>query len=294
MKVLSYKSSYLVGIFIFLLISILLLSLFSTNLIMANEIENQPVYYFLGSSVTYGSANGGISFVDYIEDENDWKCIKKAVSGTTLVDNGATSYVQRMERQIKPGVEIDHLICQLSTNDASQNKKLGTISESKNIDEFDTKTIIGAMEYIIAYAYETWDTPVSFYTNPKYNNKIYEIMIDSLYDLQEKWNIGIIDFYNYKNMEPLSNAQLNSYMSDSIHPNAEGYKWMADVMSDYLIKYADSQNIDATDAPQEQTEKDREQRDSGKKWLLIIVLAVIIISISIKHCFYINVNKKTK
>lgn len=53
-------------------------------------------YIFLGSSVTYGSAAGGYSFVDMLAEKNQIDCIKEAVSGTTLVDNGPDSYVQRM------------------------------------------------------------------------------------------------------------------------------------------------------------------------------------------------------
>ena len=53
-------------------------------------------FFFLGSSVTYGHAAGGVSFVDYIEQRNECTCRKEAVSGTTLVDNGENSYVQRM------------------------------------------------------------------------------------------------------------------------------------------------------------------------------------------------------
>lgn len=192
------------------------------------------MYYFLGSSVTRGEATGGVSFVEDLANDNGWDCRKEAVSGTTLVDNGDSSYVQRMKNNIDPDLAIDHFICQLSTNDASQNKPMGTVSDSTNMEDFDTSTIIGAMEYIIAYARETWNCPVSFYTNPHYNNALYQSMVEALYDLQEKWDIGIIDFYNYRDMEPLSDATLRSYMADDIHPNAHGYQWMADVMTDYF------------------------------------------------------------
>ncbi|MGM9647606.1 MAG: GDSL-type esterase/lipase family protein [Eubacteriales bacterium] len=202
----------------------------------------QPLYYFLGSSVTYGSATGGRSFVEEIAALYPIAYDKQAISGTTLVDNGATSYVQRLVSNFDPDVAPDRLIVQLSTNDASQNKPLGTVSASKNLADFDKTTVIGAMEYIIAYAKETWDCPVSFYTNPYYNNATYEKMIEALYDLQEKWDIQIFDFYYYVDMEELSPATLASYMSDSIHPNTTGYKWMAGIMGKMLMEadHADS------------------------------------------------------
>lgn len=210
---------------------------------------DKPLYYFLGSSVTYGHTTGGVSFVDYLAENNNWICKKRAVSGTTLIDNGSGSYVQRMKNEINPNAPIDHFVVQLSTNDASQNKPLGMVSVSKNINEFDTSTIIGAMEYIIAYAYENWDCPVTFYTNPRYSSSLYVKMVDALYDLQEKWDIGIIDFYNYRNMDELTSSTLSSYMSDSIHPNANGYKWMAEVMSELLTKEPDSDEPAPTENP---------------------------------------------
>lgn len=195
----------------------------------------QPLYYFLGSSVTYGSATGGRSFVEEIAALYPIAYNKQAISGTTLVDNGADSYVQRLVNCFDPTVAPDRLIVQLSTNDASQNKPLGTVSDSKNSADFDQTTVIGAMEFIIAYAKETWDCPVAFYTNPYYNNATYEKMIDALYQLKEKWGIMIFDFYYYMDMEELPAATLSSYMADSIHPNATGYKWMAGIMGKMLM-----------------------------------------------------------
>lgn len=194
-------------------------------------------FFFLGSSVTYGSASGGKSFVDYIEDNNNCNCIKVAVSGTTLVDNGSNSYVQRFLKRAEryKDEKIDHFICQLSTNDASQNLPLGKVSESKNKEDFNTKTIVGAMEYIIAVAKETWDCPVAFYTGPYYDSPKYQKMVDALLQLQEKWDIGIIDFWNDEEARNMDKATYNRYMADPIHPTAAGYEeWWTPVFEQYL------------------------------------------------------------
>ena len=42
-----------------------------------------------------------VSFVDYISYRNGCEYVKEAVSGTTLVDNGKTSYIQRMKNNIE-------------------------------------------------------------------------------------------------------------------------------------------------------------------------------------------------
>ena len=114
---------------------------------------------YLGSSVTFGSASEGISFADYIAARNDTSYIKEAVPGTTLVDNGEQSYIQRMINNISPDEQVDLFVCQLSTNDASAGNPMGEISDSQNLEDFNTGTIIGALEYILTYVKQTWDCP---------------------------------------------------------------------------------------------------------------------------------------
>ena len=197
----------------------------------------KPLYLFLGSSVTFGSACGGVSFVDILPDSINCDVAKSAISGTTLTDIGLEddgNYIYRLENDFDKNAKPEHLIVQLSTNDVTKLRKVGELSESKDISSFDKSTVIGAIEYIVAYAKQTWNCDVSFYTNPKYNNALYEEVINRLYLVQEKWNIGIIDFYNYVEMTPLDDETLSSYMADSIHPNATGYAWMRDVVANYL------------------------------------------------------------
>ncbi len=195
-----------------------------------------PVYYFLGSSVTYGHANNGSSFVNEIQNLLQCVCVKEAVSGTTLANNGSNSYVARMLSNWDKNAKVDTLIVQLSTNDVSQNIARGTISDTKNPEDIDNTTTLGAIEYIIAYAKKTWNCEVVFYTNPKYNNAQYKSLVEDLYQIQKKWGIGIVDFYNYKGMDELSDGTLASYMADAIHPNAMGYRWMGEVFAKYLSK----------------------------------------------------------
>ena len=195
-------------------------------------------FFFLGSSVTYGYAAGGVSFVEYIQQRNDCTCKKEAVSGTTLVDNGDSSYVQRMKRNLKKDDKCDHFICQLSTNDASQNKPLGQMSSSYNLQDFDTSTIYGAMEYIICYVKQTWNCPISFYTNTYYESSNYQAMITALYKLKDKWGIGIIDLYNDPDMRNVSPSDYKRYMADQIHPTAAGYlEWWTPEFEEYLQNF---------------------------------------------------------
>ena len=177
---------------------------------------------YLGSSVTFGAASGHVSFVEYIARRNRGKYVKEAVSGTTLVDEGEDSYIRRMKK-MDPDTKFDAFVVQLSTNDATQNKKLGTISQS---GLYDTKTITGAMEYIISYVKNTWHCPVLFYTNARYDNAHYETMVDRLFQIQKKWGIGVFDLWTSDSFNAISEADRNLYMADAIHPTKAGYmKW---------------------------------------------------------------------
>ena len=82
------------------------------------ELKNKTIL-FLGSSVTYGSAAGGVSFVELMRDRCGIRCIKEAVSGTTLADINEGSYVSRL-KTVDKSEKVDLFICQLSTNDATK------------------------------------------------------------------------------------------------------------------------------------------------------------------------------
>ncbi len=217
----------------------------ATTTAPVTEPEPQPpfpldgkTYVFLGSSVTHGSASGGWSMADYIAENFDCTVKKWAVSGTTLVDTANNSYVSRFNSEMRRQKTCDHLIVQLSTNDATQNKPLGKISDSMNKDDFDTKTVIGAIEYIIAAAKEKWNCNVSFYTGTKYDSAAYQKMVDALLDIQKKWDIGVLDLWNDAEMNAVSSKDYSRYMSDSIHPTKIGYQeWWGPKFAEHLQQY---------------------------------------------------------
>lgn len=203
---------------------------------------------WLGSSVTYGLMAKGYSMADYLEDEHSrLESYKYTVSGTTLVDDNPSSYVSRM-KYIPKNLDPDFFIVQLSTNDATLGKPLGELSDSYDINAFDTGTIYGAMEYIIVYASRTWHCPVLFYTGSYFenangtNDEAYADMVEVLLDIQEKWGIDVIDLYNDAAMTDLylNNQDLyKQYMStDGIHPKADGYSlWWGPKFEDALTSY---------------------------------------------------------
>lgn len=193
---------------------------------------------FLGSSLTYGSASMGESFVDFMEKRDGIIPYKEALSGTTLVDEdaeGKKSYIARM-MTIDKNFLADAFVCQLSTNDATLLKPLGEISTHTERIYFDTHTVAGAIEYIISYIKDTWkDCPVIFYITTQYKNAQYERMIDLLYEIKEKWGIGILDLWNDPEMNAVSKKDFKLYMAFGSHPTRAGYlKWWTPKFEAYL------------------------------------------------------------
>lgn len=202
---------------------------------------------FLGSSVTYGDASQGTSFVDYLNVLDGIKATKNAVSGTTLVDEFSVfvwmgkgdgrSYVERLKSEDQTA-NYDAVVVQLSTNDATTKKTLGEISNGTAIDAFDTQTITGAMEYIIAYSKNAWNCPVIFYTGTYYDSAEYAAMVDRLLELQTKWDIGVIDMFHDTDLNAIDEDTYNFYMYDKIHPTKAGYlEWWTPVIENYLYDY---------------------------------------------------------
>lgn len=210
------------------------------NIENVEELENSPLegmnICYLGSSVTYGASSLQISFVEYIAKRNNTTYVKEAVSGTTLVDEGIGSYVSRMQ-SLGKDAHFDMFVCQLSTNDATQNKALGEVSED-GTTEFDTHTVCGAIEYIITYVTQTWNCPVVFYTNSYYESRSYAAMVNALEEIRQKYDIGVIDLYSDEAFNDISDERRALYMADDIHPTKAGYlEWWTPRMEKYLYDF---------------------------------------------------------
>lgn len=124
------------------------------------------------------------------------------------------------------------------TNDASKEMPMGELSSSENLEDFDTQTITGAMEYIIVYAKQAWNCPVIFYTGTKYDSKQYQQMVDVLFELQDKYGIGVIDLWNDEEMNDVSEKEYEVYMADPVHPTQAGYlEWWTPKMEEYLYQF---------------------------------------------------------
>lgn len=194
---------------------------------------------FLGSSVTFGAAAEGQSFVELFEALDGVDAIKEAKSGTTLADKTSAlaliafgngdSYVKRLQA-VHTETPPDCVVVQLSTNDATMKLPLGEVGDEN------PKTVTGAMEWIIRYCRDTWDCPVVFYTGSYYDSAEYAAMVDRLFELQAKWGVGVIDLYTDEAFNAIDEETYDFYMYDDIHPTKAGYlEWWFPKMESDLI-----------------------------------------------------------
>ncbi len=229
-----------------------------------SPLEGKTIYW-LGSSVTYGSASNGQSMADYLAAFTGCISKKDAVSGTTIFDDnksaatGANSYTRRLVNSavFDKNEQIDAFVCQISTNDARNDRlnKRGKITEEYvyESDDFDKTTTLGGVEFIIAYVEEVWDCPVYFYSgayfgdeglrsgsNPKGSE--YAKLVEEVQQIADKFNnidgfeVGIIDLYNDEEFNAVaSDAYYKWATSDAIHPKAAGYlQWWTPYFESYL------------------------------------------------------------
>lgn len=177
---------------------------------------------FLGSSVTYGFAAKGISFVDYLSAVDGVVAIKSAVSGTTLAGDSPDGYLARLTEDFSdPSYDI--FVCQLSTNDNRHGKELGQVTANDQRQGFDLDTTLGAIEEICRQVRHRFGCPLVFYTCLQNDPQgKYEDLIKQLRRLQAKWDFAIIDLFHNEGLLVSTAAHPNA-MFDDVHPTQEGY-----------------------------------------------------------------------
>lgn len=213
------------------------------------KVSYEKTIYWLGSSVTYGARSSGYTMADKLAEDNNWKCVKEALSGTTLLEKegeGLKSYTVRLRngQNFSVDEDIDAFVCQISTNDSTYElrKKWGEITADNVTDEsaFDRFTTYGAVEYIISYVKRVWDCPVYFYSGSYFEDSglrsystvrgtDYAKLVAGVNDIAAKWNkldgysVKTIDLFNDEEFNSITDEQYSEYMADAVHPNKRGY-----------------------------------------------------------------------
>ena len=193
---------------------------------------------FLGSSVTFGHASLQEGIPEYFAVRLGCEVTKEAVSGTTLTDDEENSYIHRLLAKVDPKETYALAVVQLSTNDAKKKKPLGEIAAGCEKEAFDTHTVTGAIEFIIAYVRDTWHCPLAFYASARYESEAYDAMVRRLKELQAKWGIGVLDLWTDDAFNDISEEDRALYMADPRHPTKAGYReWWCPEMERQLMEY---------------------------------------------------------
>lgn len=184
---------------------------------------NGETIAFLGSSVTYGFAAKGKSFVDYLAARDGVRAVKSAISGTTLAGSEPGGYLDRLKKDFPVDQQYDLFVCQLSTNDNRHGKVLGRLTADSQRAGFDVETTLGAIEEVCRYVRATFNCPLVFYTclqnDPDHK---YADLIKALQHLRKKWGFAIIDLFDNQGLLASTAAHPNA-MFDDVHPTQEGY-----------------------------------------------------------------------
>lgn len=182
---------------------------------------------FFGSSVTYGFASNGISFVEILAKKYSFNYIKEAICGTTLVDSDNQSYFSRLKRIEEKDIGL--FVVQLSTNDA--------------IKKYDLNDIKVSIERIIDFIEEFYNSKIVFFSNPYYLNEHYEKMVSIMKGISCKKNVYFIDMFSNKEFNNIGDIDRILYMQDNIHPTLLGYeKWIVPFMEKYLSVFFKERN----------------------------------------------------
>lgn len=190
---------------------------------------------FLGSSVTVGAFSCGQACADYLARKCGLLILKEAVSGTTLAndEHDGSSYVERLHT-IPASAHVDALVCQLSTNDAWKGKAMGSVAAE---GPYDTATVAGAIQDVIAYARATWGCPVLFYTGTYFESAEYAQMVALLAQASELMDVPVIDLYHDEEMRAVTPEDYALYMHDPVHPTKAGYGlWWTPKFREALVR----------------------------------------------------------
>jgi lysophospholipase L1-like esterase len=185
--------------------------------------------FFLGSSVWYGYATGGVSCVEQLARYSHIIPVKEAVSGATIATraNKTNSYWERFNASLDNGnfANSDVLVIQLSSNDFARGVPKGCVSGSCESSHFDTAATCGALEAIIATAKETNPSvKIAVVTccirqDWKWRSPYADFIAHELAAIAEKWGIALIDCFNMKFTPGIH----GDYLTDFVHPSDTGY-----------------------------------------------------------------------
>ena len=206
-----------------------------------------------GDSIIQGTGAGNRSFVHLLADKYNMRLNCTAVGNTTLAvhpDNGnikdsegnpSTSICERILNNISIDTPYDLIIFDGGTNDitklAKNQMKLGVITDGIN-EEFDTTTILGALEAICLHLNTTQLTAKKLFVFPQSRVELLKLTNEVNAEMKKvlhKYGIPYIDLSDINSLGHWNSSVAKGYYAtilntngeeipDPLHPNLEGHR----------------------------------------------------------------------
>lgn len=179
---------------------------------------------FFGTDFTRGK-KGDISFVDQLQEKKLIHAMKFCSDDdvTLTKRRNDNNYIDMLTSLPVDEYMPAYVMIEIPYGDIKRHSKIGEISDGAWCADFDTKTLIGAMEYIVIYCRDTWGCPVGFYTGYYPEDEDYQKLIDAMNIVAEKWKVDTIDFCNSPSIT-INDDNKKEYLASKHYPTAQGYK----------------------------------------------------------------------
>lgn len=189
-----------------------------------DSVMKDDTIVFVGSDFTLGLKADNQSFIDYLRAVEGLNAATFTEENIGLTSKKDVSFISLVESIPKEHASPKAIFCEIPYYDAKHGTKLGEISDSYMLSDFDTETAIGAMEYIMCYAKMNWSCPVFFYTSADYNSsKKYEKLVSAARRVSDKWNMPMLDFTSNDKIASLEKSDKSLYFVDSRNMTKAGY-----------------------------------------------------------------------
>lgn len=189
-----------------------------------DSVMKDDTIVFVGSDFTLGLKADNQSFIDYLKAVDGLNAATFTEENIGLTSKKDVSFISLVESIPKEHASPKAIFFEIPYYDAKHGTKLGEISDSYMLSDFDTETAIGAMEYIMCYAKMNWSCPVFFYTSADYNlSKKYEKLVSAAHRVSDKWNMPMLDFTSNDKIASLEKSDKSLYFVDSRNMTKAGY-----------------------------------------------------------------------
>ena len=196
---------------------------------------------FIGDSICDGAGDQA-AWANRLGWHFDLDYTNCAHGGWVIADDAATGLgsIQTQLTDEAYGSDYDYVIVEGGINDIMQNVnrnsnycKLGSVSDSYNIEDFDTTTAAGGLEaifYNATYLYGD-DTKLGFImvmkpeTNWIGDWETAELYVDTYLEICSKWNVAVLNLWDDEEVSTAF-SENPKYYTDGLHPSHDGYSFL--------------------------------------------------------------------